>query len=83
MNSRALECARYLVDNHATVRATGDALNVSKSVVHKDVTIRLERLNYPLYLDVRSVLDTNKVERALRGGLATRERYRAMKGTAV
>ena len=74
---RCEELARYLVDNRATVRAVAQKFGTSKSTVHKDVTQTLEKVNPPLYEQVKSVLDVNKSERHLRGGEATKQKYLA------
>lgn len=74
---RCEELARYLVDNRATVRAVAQKFGISKSTVHKDVTQTLEKVNPPLYEQVKSVLDVNKSERHLRGGEATKQKYLA------
>ena len=66
---------RYMVQNGATVRETARIFGTSKSTVHKLVTGRLKRADPALYAEVRRVLDTNKAERHIRGGLATREKY--------
>ena len=72
---RCEELARYLVDNRATVRAVAQKFGISKSTVHKDVTERLVQVNPSLAKQARKVLDINKSERHIRGGLATREKY--------
>lgn len=80
---RAIELGRYIVEHEATVRQAAVQFGVSKSTVHKDITVRLERLNGTLYRQVQTVLGRNKQERHIRGGLATREKYaqeRARKG---
>lgn len=74
-DERAIALAEYIVSNSATVRTAAKANSVSKSTVHSDVTVRLKRLDGELYRRVRQVLDKNKRERHLRGGLATREKY--------
>ena len=66
----------YIVENKATVRATAAKFNISKSTVHKDVSDRLKKVDPMLYLKVKSVLETNKSERHIRGGLATRNKYK-------
>ena len=66
---------RYMVRNGATVRETAHFFGTSKSTVHKLVTGRLKQVDPALYARVRAVLDTNKAERHIRGGLATREKY--------
>lgn len=75
IEERALEIGSYIVDSNATVRQTAKKFGVSKSTVHKDVSERLEHINPSLAAEVRKVLDVNKAERHIRGGLATREKY--------
>lgn len=72
---RAVEIATYIIDHNATVRQTARQFGISKSTVHKDVTERLLQLNPTLAKQARKVLDVNKQERHIRGGLATREKY--------
>ncbi len=72
---RAVALAEYMVETGATVRQAAVKFGVSKSTVHKDITQRLQYLNRPLYLQVREVLQKNKEERHIRGGLATRRKY--------
>lgn len=67
--------AEYIVANNATVRQTAARFGVSKSTVHKDVTERLLRINPSLAAQARKVLDVNKSERHIRGGLATKDKY--------
>ncbi len=76
MEQRACALAVYMIENRATVRATAQKFGISKSTVHKDLTQRLYQLDRPLYLEVRALLDQNKAERHLRGGLATRRKYK-------
>ncbi len=73
---RAVELANYIVENKATVRSAAKKFGVSKSTVHTDITVRLRRINPTLFSEVRKVLDVNKEERHIRGGIATREKYR-------
>ena len=73
---RARELGMYIIENEATVRAAAKKYGVSKSTVHKDVTERLKFVDILLYKQVKAVLDKNKAERHIRGGLATREKYR-------
>lgn len=75
IEERAVEIANYIIETKATVRQTAKKFGVCKSTVHKDVTERLVRLNPSLASQARSVLDLNKSERHIRGGLATREKY--------
>ena len=71
---RAVRLGEYIARTHATVRAAAKTFGVSKSTVHKDVTIRLRRINRGLFGEVRAVLQSNKEERHLRGGMATRHK---------
>ena len=75
IEERAIEIANYIVEEKATVRQTAKKFVVSKSTVHKDVTDRLLQINASLAREARKVLDTNKSERHIRGGMATREKY--------
>lgn len=75
IEKRALELAQYIIDNNATVRKTAKMFNISKSTVHKDVHERLKRINPALYKKAQAVLELNKAERHIRGGMATREKY--------
>lgn len=79
IKERTLESADYMISNNATVRATAKHFGVSKSTVHKDVTQRLQKINYAKYCKVYEVLQKNKAERHLRGGNATRKKYLQMK----
>lgn len=78
MEDRACELGNYIVEHKATVRAVARKFGLSKSSVHKDVTSRLYWIDRSLYEQVRSVLEENKRERHLRGGAATREKYRKL-----
>ena len=73
---RAVEIGEYIVKNQTTVRAAAKNFGVSKSTVHMDVTDKLKKINPSLFREVRGVLDVNKAQRHIRGGLATREKYR-------
>lgn len=70
-----MDIAKYIVENNATVRQTAKKFGISKSTVHMDVTERLPQINPSLAKKARKVLDINKSERHIRGGLATREKY--------
>ncbi len=72
---RCVILGTYLVENHATVRATARQFKISKSTVHKDITQTLRRINPALHEQVQSVLEQNKDERHLRGGAATKQKY--------
>ena len=75
IEERAIEIAQYIIENNATVRQTAKAFGISKSTVHKDVSERLNQIHPTLATEVRKVLDVNKSESHIRGGLATREKY--------
>ena len=75
IEERAIEIAYYIIEHKATVRQTARQFGVSKSTIHKDVTERLLTVNPSLAAEVRKVLDVNKSERHIRGGLATKEKY--------
>ena len=79
IEERVLELARYIVETNSTVRAAAKKFRVSKSTVHKDVTERLLEINPGLAAEVKDVLENNKAERHLRGGMATREKYQHAK----
>lgn len=74
-SARCEEVARYMIENGATVRNAAAKFGISKSTVHKEMTTRLRYVSYPLFLEVREVLETNKAERHIRGGEATRKKY--------
>ena len=76
IEKRAIELAQYITENNTTVRKTAKVFNISKSTVHKDVHERLLKINPQLYTETKKVLDTNKAERHIRGGLATKNKYR-------
>ena len=76
IEERACQLALYLIENRATVRSAARKFGVSKSTVHKDLSERLPAYNRALYLQVKEVLDENKAQRHIRGGLATRRKYK-------
>lgn len=76
MEERAVRLAQYIIENRATVRSAAAKFGVSKSTVHKDLQDRLPTFNRPLYLQVRQVLDENTAQRHIRGGIATRKKYK-------
>ena len=78
IEERALRLAEYITENRATVRAAAKKFGVSKSTVHKDITERLENVSPELSSRVRELLDQNKAERHMRGGLATRRKYQEL-----
>ena len=75
IEERAIEIANFIINRNATVRKTAKEFGVSKSTVHKDVTERLEKINPILAYKAKEILNVNKSERHIRGGLATREKY--------
>lgn len=79
IEERVLELAHYIVETNSTVRTAAKKFRVSKSTVHKDVTERLLEINPGLAAEVKDVLENNKAERHLRGGMATREKYQHAK----
>jgi len=77
IDDRSILLAKHIIDTKDTVRKTAKIFGISKSTVHKDVTERLEKINHALYKDVQKVLELNKSERHIRGGIATREKYKS------
>ena len=75
IEERVLEIASYILETKSTVRGAAKKFKISKSTVHKDVTSRLSEINPHLAAQVKAVLDVNKAERHIRGGLATRDKY--------
>lgn len=78
IEERAFALAAYIIENRATVRAAAKKFGISKSTVHKDLQDRLPGLNRPLYAQVKEVLDENKAQRHIRGGIATRRKYKGI-----
>ena len=76
LEQRACQLAVYMIETGATVRRAAKEFHISKSTVHKDLQQRLRKTNPALYTQVRMVLDTNKMERHIRGGMATRKKYK-------
>ena len=83
MEERAIKLAYYIINSKDTVRGAAKKFGISKSTVHKDVTKRLIKLNHILAEDVRKVLDANKAERHIRGGMATKLKYEQMKKSTL
>ncbi len=83
IEERAVDIANYIIDCNATVRQTAKKFGISKSTVHKDVTERLNQINPTLAKQARKVLDVNKSERHIRGGLATKEKYLHQNKTGI
>ena len=78
LEERACELAVYMIETGATVRSTAKHYHISKSTVHKDISQRLEHYNPALYAQVRKILEQNKRERHIRGGMATRKKYKGI-----
>ena len=76
IEQRACDLAVYIIENKSTVRAAAAQFGISKSTVHKDITERLVKVNPALYRQVRELLELNRAERHVRGGLATRRKYK-------
>ena len=76
IEERAVTLAQYIIENRATVRAAAKQFGVSKSTVHKDLSERLPKFNHTLYVQVKAVLEVNKAQRHIRGGVATRKKYK-------
>ncbi len=79
IEERAIQLAQYIIDSKDTVRGTAKKFGISKSTVHKDVSERLKKINPRLAKEVRLILDENKAERHLRGGMATKLKYSHLK----
>jgi putative DeoR family transcriptional regulator (stage III sporulation protein D) len=79
IEERACELAVYIIETGATVRTAAQHFGISKSTVHKDLSQRLPQFNKSLYRQVRLILDVNKAQRHIRGGLATRRKYQMKK----
>jgi len=78
IEERACDLAVYIIENKTTVRKAAKHFGISKSTVHKDLTERLRTVNPALYSEVRQVLDLNKAERHIRGGMATKRKYKGI-----
>ena len=80
IEERVLEVAKYIIDSKATIRKTARIFGVSKSTVHKDITERLPKLNPQIAKEAKQILDINKAERHIRGGKATKMKYKTANG---
>lgn len=80
VEERAAMLGKYIIESSATVRNAAEKFGVSKSTVHKDVSQRLRKINPSMYRGVRRILDKNKSERHIRGGMATKEKYLTLSG---
>ena len=79
IEERAIRLAEYITENRATVRAAAKKFGISKSTVHKDITERLESVSPELYTQVRGLLEQNKAERHIRGGMAPRDKFKQLR----
>ncbi len=82
LDDRAVRLGAYIAEHEATVRSAAKAFGISKSTVHKDISVRLPALHHGLYLQVRSIIERNKQERHIRGGLATKRKYERCRSAA-
>ncbi|MBU3159324.1 sporulation transcriptional regulator SpoIIID [Clostridium frigoris] len=80
IEDRVLEVAKYIIESKSTIRRTAKVFGVSKSTIHKDMTERLPTLNPKIASQAKTILDLNKAERHIRGGRATRLKYKAIEG---
>ncbi|SKA81206.1 putative DeoR family transcriptional regulator, stage III sporulation protein D [Clostridium sp. USBA 49] len=80
IEERVLEVANYIIDSKATIRKTAKVFGVSKSTIHKDMTERLPKINPQIADEAKMILDFNKAERHIRGGKATKMKYKAIEG---
>ncbi len=78
IEERACDLAIYIIENKATVRSAAKHFGISKSTVHKDLSERLPNINQTMYRQVKEILEINKAERHIRGGLATRRKYKGI-----
>ena len=76
VEERAINLGKYIIENKATVRKAAKKFGISKSTVHKDVSERLKYINMSLYIQVKGILEINKAQRHIRGGLATKQKYK-------
>ncbi len=80
IEERVLEVANYIINSKATIRKTAKVFGVSKSTIHKDMTERLPKINPQVADEAKNILDVNKAERHIRGGKATKLKYKAIEG---
>ena len=80
IEERVLEVAKYIIDSKATIRKTAKVFGVSKRTIHKDMTERLPKINQLIANDAKTILDFNKAERHIRGGKATKMKYKTLEG---
>ncbi|GAA0770611.1 MULTISPECIES: sporulation transcriptional regulator SpoIIID [Clostridium] len=80
IEDRVLEVAKYIIESEATIRKTASVFGVSKSTIHKDMTERLPKINAQIAEEAKNILDLNKAERHIRGGKATKMKYKTIEG---
>jgi putative DeoR family transcriptional regulator (stage III sporulation protein D) len=80
IEDRVLEVAKYIIDSQATIRKTASVFGVSKSTIHKDMTERLPKINPQIAEEAKTILNLNKAERHIRGGKATKMKYKTIEG---
>ncbi|SHK63495.1 putative DeoR family transcriptional regulator, stage III sporulation protein D [Clostridium cavendishii DSM 21758] len=80
IEERVLDVAQYIIDSKATIRKTAKVFGVSKSTIHKDMTERLPKINPSIAQEAKNILDLNKAERHIRGGKATKLKYKVIEG---
>ncbi len=80
IEDRVLEVAKYIIESEATIRKTASVFGVSKSTIHKDMTERLPKINAQIAEEAKNILDLNKAERHMRGGKATKMKYKTIEG---
>ncbi|EQB89282.1 Stage III sporulation protein D [bioreactor metagenome] len=80
IEDRVLEVARYIIESQATIRKTASVFGVSKSTIHKDMTERLPKINPQVAEEAKTILNLNKAERHIRGGKATKMKYKTIEG---
>lgn len=78
IEERVLEAAKYIIESKSTIRKTARIFGVSKSTIHKDITERLPKINPQIAIKAKEILDLNKAERHIRGGKATKMKYKSM-----
>ena len=83
VEERAVELGLYIIESKATVRSTAKKFGVSKSTVHKDVSERLKLLDEDLFISVKKILEFNKAQRHIRGGIATKNKYLSIKNNCI
>lgn len=82
MEERAVRLGEYIAEHGATVRSTARVFGISKSTVHKDISTKLPALQPALYEEVKAIIEKNKQERHIRGGMATKRKYEARRSSA-